>query len=265
MNTRLPCILVCWIFSILSTNVAAETWQEPQYLLQAFEQVALRNEYQNAPQTVRKWQQPIKVWLAHHTAQAITDSQKQSQQQLAWLHLQHLSKLTGVSMLPANQPNEANLTLVFSLMQSWHQEVVQISGNPSTKPPSDAVCMFGVSLDAKKAIKRAWVVIPVDHAQEHRALLSCIVEELTQAMGLPNDSDQVYPSVFNDQTPETLLTGLDGLLLKMLYHPKLKVGMTAQQARPILQEILQQWQEDGTLEQAEKNVRQSELYEMMGF
>ncbi|QDC44539.1 DUF2927 domain-containing protein [Methylophilus medardicus] len=247
---------------MLTTSLACaeEPWQSPAYLQQAFVEVALRNEYVAGEQTVRKWQQPIKVWLVQHDAD--------QSEKTAWLtraHLQHLSQLTGLPINMAIHAAEANMTVVFSQAAQWRQDIAQVSGNAKLQPPDDAVCMFGLSLDTHKAIKRAWVVIPVDHAQEHRSLVSCIVEEITQAMGLPNDSEHVYPSVFNDKTPESLLTGLDALLLKMLYLPAIKPGMRAAQIQPILAGQLQQWQLDGTIQHAEQQVRQSALYEMMGF
>lgn len=238
---------------------AEEAWQSPDYLQQAFFEVALHHEYAAGEQPVRKWLQPVKVWLEHHT------EQPERQTLLTRYHLQHLAKITGHPISFARSREEANFIVVFSHLQLWRNDIALVSGNLMIKPPPDAACMFGIDLDDKKAIKKAWVVIPVDFAQEHRQLLSCIVEETTQAMGLPNDSDQVYPSIFNDHTPESLLTGLDALLLKMLYQPAIKPGMRAVQVRPILSNILQKWQADGTIQNAEKDVRQSELYEMMGF
>ncbi|WP_029146742.1 DUF2927 domain-containing protein [Methylophilus sp. 5] len=252
--------LWCAVLLLLcGSAMAEEAWQSPEYLQQAFVEVALHSEYVAGEQTVRKWQQPVKVWLEHHADQ--TDQHTE----LTRYHLQHLSKITGHPILFARSREEANFIVVFSHLQLWRNDIALVSGRLTLKPPADAICMFGVTLDAQQAIKRAWVVIPVDHAQEHRSLVSCIVEEITQAMGLPNDSDKVYPSVFNDKTPESLLTGLDALLLKMLYLPAIKPGMRAAQVQPILARQLQQWQSDGTIQHAEKNVRQSELYEMMGF
>lgn len=63
--------------------------------------------------------------------------------------------------------------------------------------------------------------------------LSCIHEELAQGLGLPNDSPSARPSIFNDDDEFALLTSHDELLLKMLYDPRLKQGMTAGEARPI--------------------------------
>lgn len=256
----IKCCWLLWAGLFWFTPVLAEeAWQSPEYLQQAFFEVALHNEYSGGEQPVRKWQQPIKVWVAHHT------DQSEQHGLLTQYHMQHLAKLTGHPISFVSTRQEANFVVVFSHLQLWRNDIALVSGNLKIKPPSDAACMFGVDLDDKKAIKKAWVVIPVDLAQEHRQLLSCIVEETTQAMGLPNDSEKVYPSIFNDKTPESLLTGLDALLLKMLYSPGIKPGMHSTQARPILDKLLRQWQSDGTIRDAEKNVRQSELYDMMGF
>lgn len=261
MGDRLFARVVSVFFMALisAVSVAGEAWQAPAFLQQAFEEIALKNEYGHREQTVRKWQQPVKVWLVHHADQAREHSL------LVQYHLNHLSRLTGHPITLATSAAEANVTVVFTHLQLWRNEIALVSGNLRLKPPSNAACVFGIDLDEKKAIKRAWVVIPVDFAEEHRLMLSCIVEELTQAMGLPSDSEKVYPSIFNDRTPEVLLTGLDGLLLKMLYHPKIKVGMRASEVRPLLAGIIQQWQADGTIEQAERSVRSSELYELMGY
>lgn len=255
-------IWLCVLLVLAASGVSAraeERWQDPAYLQQAFNEIALRNEYGPGEQPVRKWRTPIKVWLVHHVDQA------REHTLLATHHLNHLAKITGHPLTFARSQEEANFIVVFSHLQLWRNEIALVSGNLTIRPPNDAACMFGVDLDEKKAIKKAWVVIPVDFAQEHRLMLTCIVEETTQALGLTNDSEKVFPSIFNDRTPETLLTGLDYVLLKLLYHPKIKPGMRPAQVQPLLADILQQWQTDGTIANAERTVRQSELYDMMGF
>jgi hypothetical protein len=67
--------------------------------------------------------------------------------------------------------------------------------------------------------------------------LSCIHEELAQAMGLANDSPEARPSIFNDDDEFALLTSHDERLLQMLYDPRLRAGMTLSQADPILRVI----------------------------
>ena len=68
--------------------------------------------------------------------------------------------------------------------------------------------------------------------------MSCVHEEMAQAMGLPNDSPEARPSLFNDDLEFALLTEHDAILLRMLYDPRLRPGMTAAEVRPLLPAIV---------------------------
>jgi hypothetical protein len=69
------------------------------------------------------------------------------------------------------------------------------------------------------------VVIPIDRVMARGRLEACVVEEITQILGLPNDSDDVVPSVFNDHSPDIELSWQDILLVKLLFDPRLRPGM----------------------------------------
>ena len=62
--------------------------------------------------------------------------------------------------------------------------------------------------------------------------LSCVHEELAQGLGLANDYPAARPSIFNDDDEFALLTEQDELMLKMLYDPRLRPGMTAKEVNP---------------------------------
>ncbi len=94
-------------------------------------------------------------------------------------------------------------------------------------------------------------------------LISCIVEELTQVMGLPNDSEKVFPSVFNDKSYNDLLTGLDFVLLKMLYHPALKVGMGVSTVKSVLKTVVVELTDQGVIATAEEKVMEGGLYALL--
>ena len=72
------------------------------------------------------------------------------------------------------------------------------------------------------------VLFPATHSKEY--LRTCVVEELTQILGLPNDSDSVKPSIFNDQSRYSELTDHDRRMLKMLYDPRITPGMPRKEA-----------------------------------
>ena len=82
-------------------------------------------------------------------------------------------------------------------------------------------------------------MFPSHHPKDY--MRACVVEELTQVLGLPNDSDAVKPSIFNDQSRYFELTDHDRRMLKVLYDPRITPGMprneALRQGRLILDEL----------------------------
>jgi hypothetical protein len=102
--------------------------------------------------------------------------------------------------------------------------------------PRDQLCIvIAFSEGGSASYAKAVAVIRA----EHPTLLttSCIHEELSQGLGLANDSPQARPSIFNDDEEFGLLTRHDELLLKMLYDKRFKTGMSAAEAAPIARVI----------------------------
>lgn len=82
---------------------------------------------------------------------------------------------------------------------------------------------------------QAVAVIRAEHPDLLR--LSCLHEEIAQGLGLSNDSPLARPSLFNDDEEFGLLTTHDEYLLRMLYDPRIRPGMTADEARPVARVI----------------------------
>jgi Protein of unknown function (DUF2927) len=110
--------------------------------------------------------------------------------------------------------SQAELDLFANLPRSYYCLVVAVS---DPRAPSTYI--------------RAVALIRAEHPDLVR--LACIHEEIAQGLGLPNDSPAARPSIFNDDDEFALLTTHDELLLRMLYDPRLKPGMSADQARPV--------------------------------
>lgn len=74
---------------------------------------------------------------------------------------------------------------------------------------------------------------------EHPDLVrdSCIHEEVSQGLGLLNDSPRARPSIFNDDDEFAYLTSHDEKLLQILYDKRLRTGMSAEEARPLVRII----------------------------
>ncbi|MFA3918166.1 DUF2927 domain-containing protein [Ruegeria hyattellae] len=119
-------------------------------------------------------------------------------------------------IIPSIRANE--LALFENLPRSFYCLVVAVSGNGTPQNYTRAVAL-----------------VRAEHPDLVR--LSCIHEEISQGLGLPNDSPAARPSIFNDDDEFALLTSHDEKLLKMLYDPRLRQGMTADEARPVMQQI----------------------------
>jgi len=256
-------IFFCLIPLLFSSNILANKvhWQEPNYIVNSFIDVALNNEYSTEVSPLRKWQQPIYYSIIHRAAD------KELHQKIVELHLNHLSSITGVDIAAANEVNTANLTIIFSTEQQLEQELqhdfLLADQQQIGQLTRNSVCLAHFSVAADNSIEKAIVIIPVDRARAHAKLLSCVVEELTQIMGLPNDSDKVFPSIFNDKSHNDYLSGLDYLLLNLLYDERMSVGLNQTQAKQTLQQLIQEPSFKLQIEQAEQTVNRQGLFPLL--
>ena len=101
-----------------------------------------------------------------------------------------------------------------------------------------AAQFFSVERPAAEAGTILGALVLVRAGLPDALLRSCIEEELTQAMGLPNDDARVRPSIFNDGKEFGVLTSHDELLLRVLYDPRLEPGMTPATAMPVVRQII---------------------------
>ncbi len=96
-------------------------------------------------------------------------------------------------------------------------------------PRSTFCLVFALDPGELGSYSQAMAVIRAEHPDLMR--LSCIHEELAQGLGLSNDSPSARPSIFNDDEEFGLLTTHDEMLLRILYDPRMRAGMDAEEAR----------------------------------
>ncbi|QXB29038.1 DUF2927 domain-containing protein [Aeromonas sp. FDAARGOS 1405] len=238
---------------------ADERWQSDSYLTESFMAIAMEREYGEARQTrFARWQQPIRLQLVNESG----DNPLQAD--VVKVQAAHLARITGhpISMVTA----KPNLTLImtdYSKMKSWANRTM--GGDPSVGMAlKEGLCLANFATNAKHEISRATIIIPVDYSRAKGRFLDCVVEEFTQVMGLPNDSDKVFPSIFNDNSIDSFLTGLDYVLLKMAYHPALKAGMSSAEIRAALPIALADLRAKGEIREANRRVQQQSLKSWAG-
>ncbi|WP_052245200.1 DUF2927 domain-containing protein [Halocynthiibacter namhaensis] len=219
-------------------------------LVENFMAIALFNEtnaahgqMRRSPAPLRRWNSPIRFGV--YFGQDVPPNQQRRDLASISDFARQLSNASRHSVTVAAQnPNFHVLVLNEHERKSWHQELRQIIPDLRAQDaatilslPRHKQCqMFAWDPQNSGVFNLAVAVIRAEHPDLTR--LSCFHEELAQGLGLPNDSPDARPSIFNDDEEFGLLTRHDELLLRILYDPRLRPGMSASQARPIVEKIV---------------------------
>lgn len=219
----------------------------------------MKNEHDPDPGRVRKWTAPVTVWIDHQVAEQDLHTR------LVTLHLNDLARITGHPISLATSESHANVIVVFAKFQDMAALTRQLMGGKAESILHGTLCLGNIQTDNRYVIHHASIIIPADQARTKGKLVSCITEELTQMLGLVNDSEAVYPSIFNDKTPNELLTGLDYLLLRLLYHPRVEPGMQTKEVAVTVRDIIGEMTKNGEVADAWRLVKESKLYPLLGY
>ncbi|MBA4351499.1 MAG: hypothetical protein C0427_09670 [Rhodobacter sp.] len=220
-------------------------------LAENFIRIALFDEYtrtSNGPvqrtttSRIRKWQAPVRVGL-RFGATTPSDRRAADTARIASL-LQRLSRATGHPIgLDERAPNFFIHIVSEDERRALGPQIRAVLPGLSssevaaiTDMPRSTYCLvYALSAPDGATYTRAFAVIRAEHPDLLR--LSCLHEEIAQGLGLANDSPTARPSIFNDDEEFALLTRQDELMLRMLYNPALRPGMTEAQARPIVESL----------------------------
>ena len=69
------------------------------------------------------------------------------------------------------------------------------------------------------------------------AINYCLLEELTQSLGLPNDSIKMRPSIFSDKDRLFEYSPVDKALIRVLYDKRMKMGVSRQAGLKMAEQI----------------------------
>lgn len=244
--------------SITCPTHAEDFWMTSDFIQRSFNEIALKNEYEQSPQNIVKWAEPIHYRYRYHDIKQLRDVEN-----LFTIHFKHLSEITQLPIYLAHPRGKVNYEIHIVSDKNYPQLVSQISNVKTPGFAESTHCIGVYKINQRGEIVHGHIVLPIDHLYQQGRLVSCVVEESFQLMGLPNDSDWVYPSVANDKTVVDYLSGLDYLMLKILYDKKITAGMKYRQSQPIINDIIERMQRDGTVRNAIRAVKASGLQPYM--
>ena len=192
-----------------------------------------------AAPVVRKWVVPIWYKLAGHRASA------ERFRPAIVRHTKALARLTrlGFEEIAPDAPDE-NLIVWFTTAakmlevgRAFEKDEARLRHIVRT---SAGGCYFlSYFLDDGRLVYAAVVV----NRERPPALTdACLLEELAQILGLPNDDARISPSIFNDSDHLRRLSKADALLIRTLYDPRVPIGApraeAVQAARAVIADLL---------------------------
>lgn len=195
-----------------------------------------------AESRLRRWQTPMRVAL--NFGASVPEDQRAADRAAIGDFTRRLARITGHPVvLTDRNPNHTVLILNpeerrlagATIRAAAPETSTAAIGSVEGMRPDIYCTAFTFTAGKGAVINRAVSVIRGELTPKLRAL--CFHEELAQSLGLINDSPRARPSIFNDNEEYALLTRQDELMLRILYDPRLRPGMTLDEARPIVEII----------------------------
>lgn len=176
---------------------------------------------------VKKFVEPVRLYIDHR---ARTDRRRDVERFVSAVN----QAVRGLDLQVVNDPGRANFT-VYVVDRAQYADVIRNDIYNSPRAQVRGRCMVRV-LTGTGGISRAQAVIVSDEGDF--LFNRCLVEEVLQGLGPLNDDPTLTASVFNDQSRHTRFMLHDRYVLNMLYHPRIRPGMSRDDVNQVLRSVL---------------------------
>lgn len=230
---------------------------DAEQLVRYFETIVFGSEFKgvNAFTSIRKWTRPLRVVVREY-GEVVTplaggrvsrrlEAEPVSKQHLDYVqrHLNTLADLTGLKTQDARKTRwPANFTINFvPPLQLANPELADVPGGILQRLAAQGGCYFLIwPDDSGETLQKAVIVVNKGRTPDRTA--HCVLEEMTQSLGLPNDSNPAWPSIFANSGAIQQLSWADRILVRTLYDPRMKPGLARadalELARTIISELI---------------------------
>ncbi|HHT93690.1 MAG TPA: DUF2927 domain-containing protein [Clostridia bacterium] len=209
-----------FVYLVFSIFVCVAYFQNnaSESVVDYFLEIALECEYGDGSGVIKKWKMPINIYVMGNFTREDYEVIKG--------HVDYLNSIEGIPRVKlVRDMNEANVYVNF--ITQWEM---------SQKVCVDEIVWGFVRCfwNERYEITNAEILIVYDRTnqcQRHHVIL----EEMTQMLGLLNDSDLHEDSIFyNGYSENTRLSRIDELVIRILYNSGVKSGMRGDDARPVV-------------------------------
>ncbi len=180
---------------------------------------------------IRKFASPVRVFAEGARADRRTQVSKVVADIAA--HVQHLD----IAM--AETGEDANVQVKLVRDHDLNRTITSFYGSERAREirkSLDPQCLSGFRKNENFEIEHADVILTVDNGDF--VFLDCAYEELLQSLGPINDTSTVPWTMFNDNVSMGFFDVYDQYILNLLYDPRIRPGMSVQEVKAVLPEVL---------------------------
>jgi Protein of unknown function (DUF2927) len=181
---------------------------------------------------IRKYERPVRVFVE---SRAMPDRRRQVGDVVADI----ATRIEHLDLAMADERAAANVAVTLVRNRDFAATIRALYGRDRARRIQRSLepqCLSGFSKDDEYRIVRSDVILVVDAGDF--VFYDCAYEEVLQALGPINDDSSVPWTMFNDEVQKGFFDIYDQYLLNILYHPRIRPGMTREEVRAVLPEVL---------------------------
>ncbi len=190
-----------------------------------FKEVALGSEYshQKSPPLIQKWKENPRMYVTGEASSSLTRILREIVEELNQL-------VKPLQIEWASSRQEANFVIFLGSAQEYVQKY-----EPACRPWIRNLALFYVRSNAQYEIYEGSMYLDTQRLKAMDTRKHLLREELTQALGLMKDSPRYRDSIFYSKFTRTQsFSEMDRKLIRLLYNPKVRPGMNAQDLDSVL-------------------------------
>jgi hypothetical protein len=192
-----------------------------------FNEVALGSEFGNSSQHIRKWQLDMRIFLKGDEIPYMETELERIVQELNEI-------IEPITLTVVDQEADANYIVYLGSGENYASDI-----EPNATPYVEAnLGFFWAYWDSNFVINRGSMYVDVFRIVDQDAQRHLLREELTQSLGLMNDSEEDPGSIFfANWTTTTEYAPIDRDLIELLYNTPIEAGMDATQVEQVLADL----------------------------
>ena len=202
-------------------------------IVDGFLKVAFGAEYHLAGRVdrIRKYEVPVRVFA--------DGTRADRKAQIAKIVTDIAARVRHLDIAMTGDNDDANVLVKLVRDRDLFRTITTFYGSERAKEirsSLDPQCLSGFRKNEQFEIEHSDVILTVDNGDF--VFFDCAYEELLQSLGPINDTSSVPWTMFNDNVSLGYFGVYDQYLLNLLYDPRIKAGMTVQEVRLVLPDVL---------------------------